>query len=135
MAATVAACLAAGDCRVILPPDVTNPFPGDPRVGPAVGGARAEVELLHPVGEIPGGWARMMEAIERAGRGAIVDPGGRPLARFVTARHRHLRIWARRGLAPHPGRRDVPVRTDGADAGWRVLRGPVRLEGRFAGWG
>ena len=135
VAATVAACLAAGDCRVILPPDVTNPFPGDPRVGPAVGGARAEVELLHPVGEIPGGWARMMEAIERAGRGAIVDPGGRPLARFVTARHRHLRIWARRGLAPHSGRRDVPVRTDGADAGWRVLRGPVRLEGRFAGWG
>ena len=65
---------------------------------------------------------------------AIVDPGGQPLARFVTARHRHLRIWARRGLAPHPGRRDVPVRTDGADAGWRALRGPVRLEGRFAGW-
>lgn len=128
VAATIAACLAAGDCRVVLPTGVADPFPADPRVGAAVGGARADVELLHPVGEIPGGWAEVMVELERAGRGDIIGADQQPIGRFFTARSRALLGWSRRGLAARPPRRNVA-------RDWPALRGPVRLEGRFAGWG
>lgn len=125
VAATVAACLAAGDCRVVL---ADSPFPADPRVGPAVAGARAEVELLAPARALPG-WAPLMDELSAAGRGTITDAHGAPVARFVTVRSRALEEWARRGLAecPRPG---VVKREQ-----WEVLRGPLRLEGFFGGWG
>lgn len=130
--ATIAACLAAGDCRMVLPGGapggIANPFPADTRSGPAVGGARLEVELLRPIGAVPGGWTEVAERLTRAGHGTIIDADQEPIARFSTARVRALLGWSRRGLAPRPEARDVPV-------DWPVLRGPIRLEGRFAGWG
>ena len=93
-----------------------------------VPGARADVELLHPVGENPGGWAEVMAELEHAGRGDIIGADQRLIGRFFTARSRALLGWSRRGLAARPRRRNV-VRD------WPVLRGPVRLEGRFADWG
>lgn len=139
VAATIATCLAAGDCRVVVPDGsgdtgngipggIANPFPADPRVGPAVGGARIEVELLRPIGAVPGGWAEVAERLAPASHGTIIGADQEPIARFSTARQRALLEWSRRGLAPRPKARAVPVQ-------WPVLRGPIRLEGRFAGWG
>lgn len=125
VAATVAACLAAGDCRVALD---ESPFPADPRIGPAVPGARAEVELLAPVRGLPR-WAALMDELSAVGRGTIADASGDAVARFATARSRALDEWARRGLADRP-RPGVVKRNE-----WAVLRGPLRLEGFFGGWG
>ncbi|WP_295629505.1 glycosyltransferase [uncultured Corynebacterium sp.] len=125
--ATIAACLAAGDCRVVAP-GAASPFPADPRVGSAVGSARAEIELLRPIRTVPGGWAAIMAQVERAGHGTIVTDDGSTVARFSTARSRALRHWARRGLADRPAPATLHV------DGWGELRGPVRLEGLFAGW-